>query len=181
MPAPWKRSYDQPRQHIKKQRHSFANKGLSSRHGYLLEPNVCTKGSQASCGVWREDSGLDSRPCRKRRPSSRDDGGVSWVFSSCGARVGCLMKYHGDLREPLVEKAEEPEIKLPTSTGSSKKQESFRKTSTSTFDYVDQNKLWKILNHARGEGERVLALESREGPLQGALTTDRGGFGQRSR
>ena len=44
-----------------------------------------------------------------------------------------------------LEKAEEPEIKLPTSTGSSKKQESFRKTSTSTFDYVDQNKLWKIL------------------------------------
>ena len=45
----------------------------------------------------------------------------------------------------VLEKAEEPEIKLPTSTGSSKKQESFRKTSTSTFDYVDQNKLWKIL------------------------------------
>ena len=45
---------------------------------------------QASCGVWREDSGLDSRPCRKRRPSSRDDGGVSWVFSSCSASVGCL-------------------------------------------------------------------------------------------
>ena len=30
-----------------------------------------------------------------------------------------------------LEKAEEPEIKLPTSTGSSKKQESSRKTSTS--------------------------------------------------
>ena len=30
-------------------------------------------------------------------------------------------------------KAEEPEIKLPTSTGSSKKQESSRKTSTSAF------------------------------------------------
>ena len=44
-----------------------------------------------------------------------------------------------------LEKAEEPEIKLPTSVGLSKKQESFRKTSTSTFDYVDQNKLWKIL------------------------------------
>ena len=26
---PWKKSYDQPRQHIKKQRHYFANKGLS--------------------------------------------------------------------------------------------------------------------------------------------------------
>ena len=28
--APWKKSYDQPRQHIKKQRHYFANKALSS-------------------------------------------------------------------------------------------------------------------------------------------------------
>ena len=50
-----------------------------------------------------------------------------------------------------VEKAEEPEIKLPTSTGSSKKQESSRKTSISasltdkTFDFVDHNKLCKIL------------------------------------
>ena len=33
MLAPWKKSYDQPRQHIKKQRHYSANKGLSS-HGY---------------------------------------------------------------------------------------------------------------------------------------------------
>ena len=29
--APWKKSYDQPRQHIKKQKHYFANKGLSSQ------------------------------------------------------------------------------------------------------------------------------------------------------
>ena len=28
--APWKKSYDTPRQHIKKQRHYFANKGPSS-------------------------------------------------------------------------------------------------------------------------------------------------------
>ena len=32
-----------------------------------------------------------------------------------------------------LEKAEEPEIKLPTSAGSSKKQESFRKISISTL------------------------------------------------
>ena len=50
-----------------------------------------------------------------------------------------------------LEKAEEPEIKLPTSTGSLKKQKSSRKTPTSalltmqTFTYVDHNKLWKIL------------------------------------
>ena len=29
MLAPWKKSYDKPRLHIKKQRHYFANKGLS--------------------------------------------------------------------------------------------------------------------------------------------------------
>ena len=31
--TPWKETYDQHRQHIKKQRHYFANKGLSSQ-GY---------------------------------------------------------------------------------------------------------------------------------------------------
>ena len=30
MLAPWKKSYDQPRQHIKKQRHYIANQGPSS-------------------------------------------------------------------------------------------------------------------------------------------------------
>ena len=51
-----------------------------------------------------------------------------------------------------LQKAEEPEIKLPTSIGSSKKQENSRTTSTSTLidytkpiDCVDHNKLWKIL------------------------------------
>ena len=51
----------------------------------------------------------------------------------------------------ILEKAEEPEIKLPISTGSSKKQDSSRKTSfcfidyAKPFDCVDHNKLWKIL------------------------------------
>ena len=51
----------------------------------------------------------------------------------------------------VLEKAEEPEIKLLTSAGSSKKQESFRKTTicfidyAKAFDCVDHNKLWKIL------------------------------------
>ena len=58
-----------------------------------------------------------------------------------------------------LEKAEEPEIKLPTSVGSSKKQESSKKTKnkktkhiyfcfidyTKAIDCVDHNKLWKIL------------------------------------
>ena len=33
--APWKKSYDQPRQHIEKQRHHFVNKDLSTQ-GYCL-------------------------------------------------------------------------------------------------------------------------------------------------
>ena len=51
----------------------------------------------------------------------------------------------------VLEKAEEPEIKLPTSTGSSKKQKSSRKTSISALLTtanpltVWNNKLWKIL------------------------------------
>ena len=64
----------------------------------------------------------------------------------------------------VLEKAEEPEIKLPTFAGSSKKQESSRKTSISAlftmpkplttwitmncgkaFDCEDHNQLWKIL------------------------------------
>ena len=39
MLTPWKKSYDQPRQHIKKQRHYFANKGLYSQScGFSSSP-----------------------------------------------------------------------------------------------------------------------------------------------
>ena len=51
-----------------------------------------------------------------------------------------------------LEKAEEPEIKLPTSAGSSKKAREFQKNIhfcfidyVKAFDCVDHNKLWKIL------------------------------------
>ena len=51
----------------------------------------------------------------------------------------------------VLEKTEEPEIKLPTSAGSWKKQESSRNIYfcfidyAKAFDCVDHNKLWKIL------------------------------------
>ena len=48
----------------------------------------------------------------------------------------------------VLEKTEEPEIKLPISAGSSKKQESSRKISISallTMPKSFHNKLWKIL------------------------------------
>ena len=52
----------------------------------------------------------------------------------------------------VLEKAEEPQIKLPTPAGSSKKQEGSEKNFyfcfidyAKAFDCVDYNKLWKIL------------------------------------
>ena len=52
----------------------------------------------------------------------------------------------------VLEKAEEPEIKLPTSAGSQKKEKNFQKNTyfcfidyAKAFDCVDHNKWWKIL------------------------------------
>ena len=51
-----------------------------------------------------------------------------------------------------LEKAEEPEIKLPTSAGSQEKKKEFQKNiyfcfidCANALDCVDHNKLWKIL------------------------------------
>ena len=56
----------------------------------------------------------------------------------------------------VLEKAEEPEIKLPTSAGSLKKARQFQKNIcfcfidyAKAFDCVDHNKLWKILKEMR--------------------------------
>ena len=48
----------------------------------------------------------------------------------------------------VLEKAEEPEIKLPTSAGSWKKQESSRKTSLSEFIVIHTVKGFGIVNKA---------------------------------
>ena len=62
-----------------------------------------------------------------------------------------------------LEKAEEAEVKLPTSVGSSKKQE-FKKNIyfcfiiyPKSFDCVDDNKLWKILK-AMGKPHHLMCL-----------------------
>ena len=80
--APWKKSYDQPRQHIKKQRHYFANKGLSSQsyvfsssHVWMWELDYKENSAEElmllNCGVgedsW-ESLGLQGDPTS---PSSR--------------------------------------------------------------------------------------------------------------
>ena len=83
----------------------------------------------------------------------------------------------------VLEKAEEPEIKFPTSTGSWKKQESSRKTSTSALSAtqkpltVDHNKLWKLLKEM-GKPDHLTCLlrnlhAGQEGTIRAGLgTTD---------
>ena len=66
----------------------------------------------------------------------------------------------------VLEKANEPEIKLPTSTGSSKEQESSRKTSISALLTmpkpltVDHKKLWKILKEMGIPGHLTCLLRN---------------------
>ena len=62
-----------------------------------------------------------------------------------------------------LEKAEEPEIKLPTSTGLSKKAKEFQKNIyfcftyyAKAFDCVNHNKVWKILKEIFWEFQTTL-------------------------
>ena len=79
-----------------------------------------------------------------------------------------------------LEKTEEPEIKLPTSVRSSKKQENSRKTSTSAIDYakafdcVDHNKLWKILKEMEIPDHLTCLLRNLYGVQETIVRTEHG-------
>ena len=55
------------------------------------------------------------------------------MLKSLQAKLQQYVNYELQMFKLVLEKAEEPEIKLPTSVGSSKKQESARKTSTTAL------------------------------------------------
>ena len=80
-----------------------------------------------------------------------------------------------------LEKAEEPQIKLPTSIGSSKKQESSRKTSIfpllttlKAFDCMDHNKLWKILQEMGLPDHLTCLLSSQYAGKEATVRTGNG-------
>ena len=79
-----------------------------------------------------------------------------------------------------LEKAEEPEIKLPASIGSLKKQESSRKNLLLLFDYakafdcVDHNKLWKILQEMGIPGHLACLLRNLYANQEATVTTGHG-------
>ena len=55
--APWKKSYDQPRQHFKKQRHYFANKGpCSQSYGFSSSHVWCESWTIKKVEHWKNDA-----------------------------------------------------------------------------------------------------------------------------
>ena len=81
----------------------------------------------------------------------------------------------------VLEKAEEPEIKLPTSAGSWKKQESSRKTIyfyfmdyAKAFDCVDHNKLWKILKEMEIPDHLICLLRNMYAGQEATVRTGHG-------
>ena len=87
--APWKESYDQPRQHIRKQRHYFANKGPSSQgygfstsHIWMWELDYKESWAMKSWCFWTVvlDKTLESPlDCEEIQPIHLK-GDQSWVF-----------------------------------------------------------------------------------------------------
>ena len=82
-------------------------------------------------------------------------------------------------------KAEEPEIKLPKSIGSLKKQESSRKTSASalltmpkSLTCVDHNKLWNILKEMGIPDHLICLLGNLCAVLEATVRTGHGTMGR---
>ena len=86
MLVPWKKSYDQLRQHIKKQRHYFANKGpsnqsygLSSSHVWMWELDYKENWAPKNWCFWTvvlDKSPLDCKEIQPVHPK----GNESWIF-----------------------------------------------------------------------------------------------------
>ena len=80
-----------------------------------------------------------------------------------------------------LEKAEETEIRLPTSVGSSKKQKSSRKNNyfcfidyAKAFDWVDHNKLWKVLQEIGIPGHLTCLLRNLYAGQEATVRTGQG-------
>ena len=105
MLAAWKKSYDQPRQHIKKQRHYFANKGLSvqgycfsSGHVWMLSWTVKKaehrRFNAFELWCWRR---LLKDPCTARRSNQFILKEISPRISLEGMMLKPKLQYFGHL------------------------------------------------------------------------------------
>ena len=80
-----------------------------------------------------------------------------------------------------LEKAKEPDIKLPTSVGSSKKAREFQKNIyfcfidyAKAFDCVDHNKLWKIMKEIGIPDHPTCLLRNLYAGQEATVTTGHG-------
>ena len=89
MLAPWKKSYDHPRQHIKKQRRCFADKGLSSQsygfsshHVWMWELDCKESRAPKNWCFWTVvlEKTLESPLDRKEIQPVHPKGNQSWIF-----------------------------------------------------------------------------------------------------
>ena len=89
--APWKQSYDQPRQHIKKQRYYFANKGPSSQsygfsrsHGQMWELDYKESWAPNNWCFWTVvlektvESPLDLKEIQPVHPKENQSWNIHW-------------------------------------------------------------------------------------------------------
>ena len=111
--APWKESYDQPRQHIKKQRHYFANKGLSiqgygfsSVQVWMWELNYKESWALKNWCFWTVvlktlESPLDCKEIQRVYPK----GNQSWIFTGrTDAETETLILWAPDAKDWLTRK-----------------------------------------------------------------------------
>ena len=86
MLTPWKKSYDQPRQHIKKQKYYFANKGpsgqgysFSSGHVWIWELDYKESWALKIDAIVLEKTLESPLDCKEIQPV-HPEGDQSWVF-----------------------------------------------------------------------------------------------------
>ena len=114
MIASWKKSYDKPRQHIKKQRHHFANKGPSSQgygfssgHVWMWELDHKEGWALKNGCFWTVvlektlDSPLDSKEIEPVNPK----GNQPWIFiGRTDAEAEAPIFWPPDAKSWLIEK-----------------------------------------------------------------------------
>ena len=116
--APWKKSYDQPRQHIEKQRHYFANKGpysqsygFSSSHVWMCELDYKEIWAPKNWCFWTVvlektlESPLDSKEIQTVHPK----GYQSWIFiGRTDAEAKAPVLWPPDSKNWLIRKDPDP-------------------------------------------------------------------------
>ena len=106
--TPWKESYDQPKQHIKKQRHCFDNRGLSSQgygfsssHVWMWELDCKESWALKNWWFWTVvlEKTLESPLDCKETQAVNPKGNQSWVFIGGSWRWERLKAGEGGDRE----------------------------------------------------------------------------------